>query len=131
MNGVDFFVLKLLVFFIVLIVFVLLLEKILNRLLGVEKKKISETPGKNVDRWGRCIILIFFLCTLPFFIMGDAPFIKWYWIVYVIILFGFQSILEWKYLKSSKQYITTLVFLILTITFLYNLEYFISLLDWS
>ena len=63
--------------------------------------------------------------------MGDAPFIKWYWIVYVIILFGFQSILEWKYLKSSKQYITTLVFLILTITFLYNLEYFISLLDWS
>ena len=57
------------------------LEKILNRLLGVEKKKISETPGKNVDRWGRGIILIFFLSTLPFFIMGYVPLIKWYWIV--------------------------------------------------
>ena len=45
--------LKFLVFFIILIVFVLLLEKILNRLLGVEKKRISETPGKNVDRWGK------------------------------------------------------------------------------
>ena len=56
MNGVDFFVLKLLVFFIVLIVFVLLLEKILNRLLGVRKKKISETPGKNVDRWGKEVL---------------------------------------------------------------------------
>ncbi|MFJ5623932.1 DUF4181 domain-containing protein [Peribacillus loiseleuriae] len=109
----------------------LLLEKILNRLLGVEKKKISETPGKNVDRWGRGIILVLFLCTLPFFIMGDTSFIKWYWILYVIILLDFQSVLEWKSLKNSKQYITTLIFLILTIIFIYNIEYSISLLDWS
>ena len=112
-----FFVLKLLVFFIILLVFVLLLEKILNRLLGVEKKRISETPGKNVDRWGRGIILIFFLCTIPFYVMADTSFIKWYWMLYMIILLGFQSILEWKYLKNSKQYITTLIFLILTIIF--------------
>jgi hypothetical protein len=48
MGG--FFMLKFLVFFIVLIIFVLLLEKVLSRLLGVEKKKVSETPGKKVDR---------------------------------------------------------------------------------
>ena len=123
--------LKLLVFFIILLVFVLLLEKILNSLLGVEKKRISETPGKNVDRWGRGIILILFLCTIPFYAMADISFIKWYWMLYMIILLGFQSILEWKYLKNSKQYITTLIFLILTIIFTYNIEYFISFLVWS
>lgn len=124
--------LKLLIFFIILLVFVLLLEKILNRLLGVEKKRISETPGKNVDRRGRGIILILFLCTIPFYAMAeDISFMKWYWMLYMIILLGFQSILEWKYLKNSKQYITTLIFLILTIIFTYNIEYFISFLVWS
>ena len=115
--------LKLLVFFIVLIVFVFLLEKILNRLLGVEKKKVSETPGKKVDRWGRGIILILFLCTIPFYAfyaIEDTTFIKWYWILYLIVLLGFQSILEWKYLKNSKQYITTLILLMLGIIFLYD-----------
>ena len=48
-----------------------LLEKILNRLLGVEKKKVSETSGKRVDRWGRGIILILFLCTIPFYAFID------------------------------------------------------------
>ena len=67
------FVLKFLVFFIVLIILVLLLEKGINKLLGVEKKKISETSGKKVDRWGRGIILILFLCTLPFFIYERIP----------------------------------------------------------
>jgi hypothetical protein len=126
MGG--FFMLKFLVFFIVLIIFVLLLEKVLNRLLGVEKKKVSETPGKKVDRWGRGIIVILILCTIPFYAIEDTTFIKWYWILYLIVLFGFQSILEWKYLKNSKQYITTLILLMLGIIFLYNMEYFIQLL---
>ncbi|TWD87891.1 uncharacterized protein DUF4181 [Neobacillus bataviensis] len=92
-----------LVFIIVLIILQFLLEKIINKLLGVEKKKISETPGKNVYRWGRGIILVFFLCTLPFVITKDTSVMKWYWIFYLILLLGFQSILGWKYLKNSKQ----------------------------
>ena len=47
----------------VLFILGVLLEKGINKLLGVEKKKVSETSGKKVDRWGRGIILILFLCT--------------------------------------------------------------------
>ena len=108
-------------------ILVVLLEKGINKLLGVEKKKVSETSGKKVDRWGRGMILILFLCTLPFYVMGDTTFIKWYWILYLIVLLGLQSILEWKYLKNSKQYVTTLILLIISVFFLYNIEY----LYWS
>ncbi|MGE8081612.1 DUF4181 domain-containing protein [Peribacillus loiseleuriae] len=125
----GFLVLIIVPFIIVLIILVILLEKIINKLLRVEKKKISQTSGKNVDRWGRGIILILFLCTLPFFITGETSFIKWYWILYLIVLLGFQSILEWKYLKNSKQYVATLIILIIFVILLYNIEYFIPLFN--
>ncbi|WP_416116802.1 DUF4181 domain-containing protein [Peribacillus butanolivorans] len=111
---------RFLVLIIVLIILGFLLEKIINKLLGVENKKISETSGKKVDRWGRGIILVIFLCTLPFVITKDTNVMKWYWILHLILLLGFQSILEWKYLKNSKQYVTTLIFLMLSVVIMYN-----------
>ncbi|WP_258000291.1 DUF4181 domain-containing protein [Bacillus sp. Marseille-P3661] len=120
-----------LIFIIVLTILIILLEKGLNKLLSVQKKKVSETPGKRFDQWGRGIILLLFLCTLPFFIMVETSFMKWYWILYLIVLLGFQSILEWKYLKNSKQYVVSLIILIIFVIILYNIEYFISIFDWS
>lgn len=119
---------KVLVFLIILIILVFFLEKIINKLLHVEKKKISETPGKKLDRWGRGIILFIFLFTLPFIIFGDSTnFIKWYWIIYLTVLMGFQAFLEWKYLKNSKQYVNTIFFMILTGIIIFNIEYLLTL----
>jgi hypothetical protein len=119
------------VLIIVLVILVFLLEKIINKLLAVKKKKISETSGKNVDRWGRGVILVIFLCTLPFVITKGTNVMKWYWILYLLLLLGFQSILEWKYLKNSKQYITTLIFLMLSVSIMYNIGYFLQLFGLS
>ena len=110
---------------IIALVIWVLLEKIINKLLGVEKKKISETSGKKVDRWGRGIILVIFLSTLSFVITKDTHVLKWYFILYLVLLLGFQSILEWKYLKNSKQHVTTLIFLMLSVIIMYNLESFL------
>ncbi|WP_431308893.1 DUF4181 domain-containing protein [Halalkalibacter flavus] len=52
---------------------------------------------------------------------------KWYWIIFLSLLFGFKSVLERKYLKNSKQYIVTLIILMLGITVIYNIEWFIEL----
>ena len=58
----------------VLVILVVLLEKGINKILGVEKRKVSETSGKKVDQWGRGIILILFLCILPiFYYEGKIP----------------------------------------------------------
>ena len=127
MDIIGGFVVGFWVLIIVLVIWVFL-EKILNKLLGIEKKKISETSGENVDRWGRGIILVIFLCTLPFVITKDTNVMKWYWILYLILLLGFQSILEWKYLKDSKQYVTSLIFLMLSVIIMYNIECFLQLL---
>ena len=120
--GLGFWVL------VIFVIFWFLLEKIINKLLGVEKKKVSETIGKNVDRWGRGIILVIFLGTLPFVITEGINVMMWYWILYFILLLGFQSIMEWKYLNKSKQYVTTLIYLMLSVIIMYNIECFLQLL---
>ncbi|MDT9027455.1 DUF4181 domain-containing protein [Rossellomorea yichunensis] len=75
------------------------------------------------------LIFFVFLCSIPFIGVPGTPdsnALKWFWIFYLIILFGFQSILEWKYLKNSKQYVTTLIFLLLGVIIIYYMEYFFS-----
>ncbi|RWR04835.1 DUF4181 domain-containing protein [Siminovitchia fortis] len=115
----------------ILLILGFLLEQIINKLLGVKKKKVSETPGRKIDRWGRGILVVVFLCGFSFVIEADRSVIKWFWISYLIILLGFQAILEWKYLKDSNQYVTTFIFLLLGVALIYNMEYFIQLLGWD
>ena len=107
-------------------IFIFSLEKISNKLLGVEKRKISKTSGKNVNRWGQRIILVILLCILPFALTKDIYVIKWFWILYTAVIWGFQAIMEWKYIKNSKQYITTIILSMFIISFLYNIEHFIN-----
>ncbi|MFC0418506.1 DUF4181 domain-containing protein [Cytobacillus solani] len=57
--------------------------------------------------------------------------LKWFWIVYLTFLSGSQSFMEWKYIKNSKQYITTLIFLILGLIIIYNIEHIFSILGWN
>ena len=114
-------------FFIILVILmVLLMEKVIFKLFGVEKKRISETSGKNIDRWGRSIIFLIVLCTLPFVVVKDINVMKWYLILYFTLSLGFQSVMEWTYLKNSKQYVTTLIYLMLSVIIVFNIEYFMN-----
>lgn len=115
----------LVMFFIIIIILALFINKFLTKWLGVERKeKISETAGKNIDRWGRGIILLIFLCTLPYAI-ENSNVIKWYWTCFLIVSIGFQSFMEWKYLKTSKQYVITLTYILLAPVIIYFVDYFI------
>ena len=113
-------------YLVVFVIFLFSLEKISNKLLGVEKRKISETSGKNFDRWGRGIIFVISLCILPFAFSKGIDGIKLFWILYTAIIWGFQAIMEWKYIKNSKQYVTTIILLMFVISMLYNIEHFIN-----
>ena len=121
----------LLVFIIILFILFFLLEKIVNRLLGVKRQKISETPGKKIDRWGRGITAVIFFCiAIPYFIINSNISWKWYFILLLIFTIGFQAILEWKYIKNSRQYASTLIILIVSLIFLFNIEFFIRVFSW-
>ncbi|MCM3034008.1 MULTISPECIES: DUF4181 domain-containing protein [unclassified Niallia] len=89
---------------------VYLIEKLLFKLLGVQKKKVSKTEGKKADIFGRVIIAILIVCTSPFILDADSSFI---WPAYLLVIFGYEAFMEWKYIKGSKQYIGTIIFMII------------------
>ncbi len=96
--------------FIMLILLVILAEKMIGRFLGIKKEDVSETAGKRMDQWGRTIIMGLFLFSFIFALSKENDAIlKWNWIFFLTALMGLQTILEWKYLKDSKQYLLTLI----------------------
>ena len=126
-----YFILFLLLILFFILVALWLTDKLINRLLGIKKKgKIADTPGKYIDYWGRAIILVTFLISFLFLVSKDAntSVFKWFWLLYWVVIMGFQSLLEWKYLKDSKQYISTLIYLMLFLVVLYNIENLFKLL---
>ncbi|MBM7553911.1 DUF4181 domain-containing protein [Thalassobacillus pellis] len=115
-------------FFIVLTSLMFLTEKFTNKILRVQKVKISETAGKNLDRWGRGIILLVFLSLLWFVIdFNSDTIIKYYLMSYLAIILGFQAIMEFIFIKGSKQYISTMILLIMSLFIIYNVDKFLTL----
>ncbi|WP_285767292.1 DUF4181 domain-containing protein [Peribacillus sp. SI8-4] len=109
--------------FVILISVMFFIDKVLRKWLGVKKKKISETPGKNIDRWGRGSILVLYLCILPF-VIEDSQHMKMFICCYFIVLMGFQLAMERLYLKN-KEYMLTLANLLFILMFFYYIDYFI------
>ncbi len=104
------------------VLFELLLQKTLRG-----KEKINDTSAERIYRWGRVIIGVVYLAILPFTYQTDEL-LKWSLILFVITLFGFKAILEWKYLKNSKDYLATGISLVLGVLVLYNLSTLLNIL---
>ncbi|WP_139892632.1 DUF4181 domain-containing protein [Bacillus sp. D386] len=101
---------KLLTTVIIIFLVVFFVEKLIEKYLGIKRKFISETPGKRIDRWGRTIIVVIFLSSYFFALTNEVnAILKWNWVLFFTALMGLQTILEWKYIKESKQYISTLI----------------------
>lgn len=86
------------------------IDFVLRKWLKIEKVNLSETAGKNINRWGRAIILVVALVLLPFSISGSLWQMLWFWIIYYTVLSLFEATLQWKYARESKEYLLTLIF---------------------
>lgn len=114
---------KFIAFFVALFILLFLLDKILIKLFGIKKKKIADTPGKKIDFWGRIIILIIVLVPLWYVFSLDSDFIlKLYFMFQFTLIFGFQAITQFIYMKETKQHITTIFYLIMILVLFYNIE---------
>ena len=105
------------VILIVLALVAVSIENQVEKFLGVKRREISETPGKIVQRWGITIIVVIFIFSYFSATIQESDVLLYnHWFVLIVTLKGYQVILEWKYLKGSKQYITTLISLILMLS---------------
>ncbi|PSL36242.1 uncharacterized protein DUF4181 [Planomicrobium soli] len=100
-----------------------LLEKLIRKRMNIKKVELRDTPAKSIDFWGRGVILVLALCTIPFSAGAeDMERLLWFFVVYLLAINLFQAYLQWKYVKETKEYVVTLV------TFPIGIAAFLSIL---
>lgn len=105
-----------------LLILLFVIEKIINKILSVEKKKISETSGRRINRWGQTVLFIILLFLLWFMIESSDIQSMFYFTVYLALLFGYQAVMEFIFIKRSRQYISTAILLIIVLVVVFNLN---------
>lgn len=91
----------------------------------VGSKRVEITKeGKDVVRWVKIVLAVIgILASIVIAVIDptEGKVTKWFWMSFVIIALGFQSFMDWKQLKGSKQYIVSLIVLILGVILVYFL----------
>ncbi|MDF1509908.1 DUF4181 domain-containing protein [Robertmurraya sp. DFI.2.37] len=105
-----------------LLILLFVIEKITNKILSIEKKKISETSGSRINRLGQTVLFILLLFLLWFMIESSDIQGLFYFTTYLALLFGYQAVMEFIFIKSSRQYISTTILLIIVLVVVFNLN---------
>lgn len=96
-----------------------ILNFIIGRLIvGKERGKVSETSGKNIQRIGFVTILIIAFSCFYFIDIMDDNAMKWFWLYFYTITFGFHFYLDWVYLRDTKEYLVSLILLIIGVSYI-------------
>lgn len=101
-----------------LVIIICLANFIVGRLIvGKERRKIYETDGKYIHIAGLIMIGIVGIWIL-YDLLDNAQVMKWFWLLFLTLTVGFQSLMEWKFLKGSKEYIVSLIVLLIGLIYI-------------
>ncbi|MDQ6423470.1 DUF4181 domain-containing protein [Paenibacillus sp. LHD-117] len=95
----------------VLVILLALIEITIKKYIIVEEpKKISETTGKNINRWVKGLLAFISLFIL-FFVLDTTNIntLKWFWLISFLVAMGLHAFMDWMYLKGSKEYMISLI----------------------
>lgn len=90
-------------------------------IVGPDKEKLSD-DGNELNIKGKLILGLIGLITAIVIMIADGVQgmgMKWFWIVFIIISLGFQSFIDWKFLKHTKQHIVSLILLVEGVVLVY------------
>lgn len=94
-----------------------ILHLILNKLIvGHQKHKIVD-KGKKVAIIGRTFLLILAFITI-FYVLepGESQAYKWSLLLFVVLVYGFEAMIDWKYLRNTNQYMVSLILLVVAVS---------------
>ncbi|MDP5274269.1 DUF4181 domain-containing protein [Chengkuizengella axinellae] len=99
-----------------LLLFYMLFYHLLKWLLfDTDREKLTEIPNVQDDYLlGRVVISFIVFVALIVLIMIPSHELVYKWSIFIMygIVLGYQTFMEWKYLKNSKEYVCSLGFLL-------------------
>ncbi len=111
--------------FILIVISAIFFEKVLIKKLNIQKPKGRYKPVNSVQRMIEIGFVVLVISSIFFLGVSGRPFNPGFIFVFFLALFGFRSYMEFKYERSSRRYILSLVGV------LYILIIITALLIWS
>lgn len=109
---------SILALFLVIIQFILR-KKIINQ----EADRMSETSGKHVSRWGNIILVVMGVLFFIYLDLPDLNLKKLYWLGLLVVVLSFNFLIEWKYIRESREHIVTLITLVFSLIYSIVIEF--------
>ncbi|WP_068614698.1 DUF4181 domain-containing protein [Paenibacillus tuaregi] len=93
-------------------------------IVGTNEKEELPRIGRKVETWGLIILALIGITTCIVLLVEDTlkgNTLKWFFILFITITAGFRTFVDWKYLRDSKEYMVSLIVLILGVTLVFSL----------
>ncbi|MGU3472320.1 DUF4181 domain-containing protein [Paenibacillus sp. D51F] len=82
-------------------------------LFRIPKEELSSS-GRRADGWGKAILVFLAFILIILLLLNDQDISKkWLWMAFLFFGQGFQTFIDWKYQKPSKEYLISLIVLVL------------------
>lgn len=102
-------------------------DVVVRKFLGIKRAKLTDPKGKKIDMLGRIICVILAFIMYPAFIETEVLEINYLFIILFTFLFCFQAIIQYIYIKESKEFIITLLMNVVFVVFLFNINFLLNL----
>lgn len=88
-----------------------------SRIVPKDADKKSDTDGIKLYYGGGITLSAIGISILFIIDTTDINSMKWLWLIVIVIGFGYNSFLSWKYIRESNEHIVSLVALIVGVVY--------------
>ena len=78
-------------------------------LIDGQRKNVFQTKGRTVYIFGLAILALCAFALVARVIDQNFNASGWYWLTIVVVIMGFHAVMEWLFIKDSKEYVVSLI----------------------
>ena len=76
------------------------------------QKNVFQTNGKFLYIIGLMILAVIGFSSLMYLDLLNIDVMKWYWLGLLVIVMSFHTLMEWIFIKDSKEYVVSFISLL-------------------
>ncbi|WP_422656888.1 DUF4181 domain-containing protein [Paenibacillus sp. EC2-1] len=89
-----------------------------SKIVPKDTEKLYDTAGKHLYIWGGIIFASIALTIYFNLDFLDENNTKWFWLIMIVTVLGYNSFLYWKFIRESNEHIVSLITLIVGIVYI-------------
>jgi hypothetical protein len=109
------------------VIVLMLVDVVVRKALNIKRVKLTDPKAKKLDVFGRVLCAVIIFVAFPPLLDNGVIQLKYLFMILFTVLFSFQAILQYIYIKESKEYIITLLMSVVFIVFMLNIDFLIDL----